>query len=198
MDGYSRLIAWLKVVLPLMALGILSTLFLLSRDKAPLAEIPFAQTDIEDRLRDQQITGSLFAGVTEGGDLINVTANKVLTNNGTVGENTAEALSAQIDTTGGTRINLKADVGRFSMSDGNTTLDGNVVITTSTGFEVYSDFMEAALSHLDVRSPGPVNAIGPFGTLTAGAMQLNEPEGKDSPHLLFTNGVELIYDPKEE
>ena len=197
MDGYSRLIACLKVLLPLMALGILSTLFLLSRDRTPVAEVPFAQAEIEERLRDQQITGSLFSGATQGGDLINVTATKVLTSNGTIGENTAESLSAQIDTTGGTRINLLADTGRFSLADGNTTLEGNVVITTSTGFEVTTDFLEAGLSQLDIRSPGPVNAIGPFGTLTAGAMQLNEPEGTQSPHLLFTNGVELIYRPEE-
>ena len=198
MDGYSRLIACLKVVLPLIALGILSTLFLLSRDRAPIAEVPFAKAEIEERLRDQQITGSLFSGVTEDGDLINVTATKVLTSNGKIGENTAKSLSAQINTTSGARFNLLADTGRFSLSDGNTTLEGNVVITTSTGFEVLSDFLEAALSQLDIRSPGPVNATGPFGTLTAGAMQLNKPEGMENPHLIFTNGVELVYRPEEK
>ena len=43
MDRYSRMIAFLKVLLPLMALALLSTLFLLSQNTEPMASIPFAE-----------------------------------------------------------------------------------------------------------------------------------------------------------
>ena len=198
MDGYSRLIAWLKVVLPLMALGLLSTLFLLSRETAPDATIPFAQTEIEERLRDQQVTGSFFSGTTEDGDQIVMTAERLRTADGQLGENEALNLTAQIDTTSATRINIRADLGRLSVQAGETVLEGNVRMRTSTGFTLNSALLTASLDHLDVKSPGPVDATSPFGTLEAGGMELNEPEGTESPHLFFTNGVKLVYEPKED
>ena len=54
MDRYSRMIVWLKVLLPLMALALLSTLFLLSRNVDPLASIPFAQAEIDERLKEKK------------------------------------------------------------------------------------------------------------------------------------------------
>ena len=47
MDRYSRMVAIFKVLLPLAALAILSTLFLLSRTIDPTTTIPFADQDFE-------------------------------------------------------------------------------------------------------------------------------------------------------
>ena len=41
---YSRMIAWLKILLPLAALVLLSTLFLFARPRNPIATLPFATT----------------------------------------------------------------------------------------------------------------------------------------------------------
>ena len=49
---HSRLVAILKVALPLIALALLSTLFLFSRKIDPEDAIPYATVDVEDRLRD--------------------------------------------------------------------------------------------------------------------------------------------------
>ena len=51
-DFHSRLVGWLKVVLPLAALAILSTLFLLADLIDPTAAIPYAEVDVEDLARD--------------------------------------------------------------------------------------------------------------------------------------------------
>ncbi len=45
-DRYSRMVALLKVSLPLIALGILSTLFLVSRAVDPPMTIPFADSEV--------------------------------------------------------------------------------------------------------------------------------------------------------
>ena len=74
MDRYSRTVAYLKVLLPLTALALLSTLFLISRGIDTEAVIPFAQKDIEERMRGQQLTAPFFSGTTSGGDEIMVTA----------------------------------------------------------------------------------------------------------------------------
>lgn len=195
MDGYSRLIAWLKVLLPLMALGLLSTLFLLSQNNEPIAQIPFAETEIRDRLASQQVTGPFFSGVTPAGDRMSISAARLLTYDGQVGENEIEDVSAQFDLVGGTRVILFSDAGTVSMAKSTASLSGNVVFTSSTGYKLTSALLEADMSQLYVRSPGPVQGNGPFGTLHAGTMTLFEPEGQESPYLLFTEGVKLVYQP---
>ena len=196
MDGYSRLIAWLRVVLPLMALAILSTLFLVSRSTEPATAIPFAESDIRDRLQSQQITRPVYSGTTSSGTRISFSAAKILTE-GKVGENDAEDISAHLDLAGGTRVTLLADRGTVSMSAGEVTLEGDVHMETSTGFVLNSAMIEAATAGYDIRSPGPVVGTGPFGRLDAGAMIIDHPDGEDRPHLLFTNGVRLVYQPQD-
>ena len=56
LDGWSRLVAALKVLLPLAALAILSTLFLVSNRINPEDALPYADVDVEARLREPRIT----------------------------------------------------------------------------------------------------------------------------------------------
>ena len=196
MDGYSRLIAWLRVLLPLMALGLLSTLFLISRNTEPGKAIPFAASDVRDRLESQQITSPFYSGTTSSGARISLSASKILTE-GVAGENDAEDISAHIDLVGGTRVILQSDRGTISMQKGEATLTGDVRMKTSTGYVMTSARIEAATEGYDIRSPGPVAGEGPLGTLDAGAMVIIRPEGQDNPHLIFTNGVRLVYQPQD-
>ena len=54
-DRHSRVVSWLKVLFPLIALALLSTLFLLSRAIDPGQAIPFAEKEVQDRRKHQQI-----------------------------------------------------------------------------------------------------------------------------------------------
>ena len=45
--GRTRIVRWLRVLLPLAALAILSTLFLFSRRPEEDSRIPYAQVDLE-------------------------------------------------------------------------------------------------------------------------------------------------------
>lgn len=196
MDSYSILVAWLKVLLPLMALLLLSTLFLLSRNIDPTATIPFADTEIKDRLSGQQITGPFFSGATDSGDLVTVSAGKMSTRTGL--KNEAEDFSARIDLTSGTWVTVRADRGQFDLASSQSDLAGNVVITTSSGYTLTSDALLANFDHLVLHSPGSVSGNGPIGVLDAGQMRLTGGSGDTNAQLLFTNGVKLIYDPKKK
>ena len=70
----SRLIAWLRVLLPLAALAILSTLFLLGRTPDPDDALPYAEVDAEDMVRDPRMTRPEFAGVSKSESEVTVTA----------------------------------------------------------------------------------------------------------------------------
>lgn len=196
MDSYSRLVAWLKVLLPLMALALLSTLFLLSRNISGTAAIPFAEKEIQERMRDQQVTGPIFSGATSSGDLITFTADTV--RRGTdAGVTEAENVDAQLDLASGTRVRFVADMGQLNMAAGTSALTGNVRITTSTGYDIASDRLTSSLRQLDVTSPDKVEGKGPIGQITAGSLHISA-TGNDGPaQMIFTNGVRLVYAPQK-
>jgi lipopolysaccharide export system protein LptC len=197
-DRYTRLVNWLKVLLPLTALGLLSTLFLLSRTIDPDAAIPFADKEIQDRLRDQIVTGPFYYGTTADGDEIAFSAETLTTPQGDVGANRAKKIDVVMDLNSGAQILLTSGIGNFDISKDTADLEGNVVITTSTGYQINSARMIAMMSQLDVRSPGPVQSVGPIGTLDAGSMVLSTPQQDGPAQLVFTNGVKLIYVPKQD
>ena len=195
MDRYSRMIAFLKVLLPLMALALLSTLFLLSRNTEPMASIPFAEAEVNERMRDQQITGPFFSGSTEQGDQISFSAGKIGVADGN-GQVTANDISAQIDLSSGARLVFFADLGEVDIANDTSILSGKVLITTSTGYKINSERLVSAMTSLNMESPDKIIAEGPLGTFSAGSMRLTFSEKTKFTQMIFTNAVKLIYDPK--
>jgi lipopolysaccharide export system protein LptC len=196
-DRYSRLISWLKVLFPLAALAILSTLFLLSRAIDPDAQIPFADKEIQDRLRDQQVTGPFFTGTTADGDQIMFSAEKLTTPEGQTGSNEAENIKTVVDLAQGDTVTLTAQRARFDLARDHAELTGEVLITTTSGYRVTSDLLTSAISSLSVNSPGRVSGETPAGTLDAGSMTLSVPQKGAGAQLVFTNGVKLVYTPQQ-
>ncbi len=193
-DPYSRMVGFLKVVLPLIALGLLSTLFLVSDRIEPGSSIPFAEGEITERITSQQVTAPLYTSATEDGDLITMRATQITQAAGE--RNQAESLSGRIELIGGSEVVLVADRGVFRMTESMADLSGNVLVESSTGYRMRTDHLITGLSTLDVTAPGEVLATGPAGTLTAGAMRITRDVGTGGAQLLFTGGVKLIYDPK--
>lgn len=195
-DRYSRMVAWLKVTLPLLALGLLSTLFLISRAVDPPAAIPFADTEVQKRLTNQQVTGPYYSGTTVDGDEIAFVADTVTTPDGKTGSNKAENVDVTIDLVGGTQVNVTADHADVRMIEDQTDLTGNVIVVTSKGYVMRSEMLEVRMSRMEITSPDHVTATTPIGDLEAGAMHAFTPEGTSDSHFLFTDGVKLLYQPQ--
>lgn len=194
MDRYSRLIAWLKVLLPLAALALLSTLFLLSRNIDAIGAIPFAETEIQDRLLGEQITEPFFSGTTRGGDQITFSARSVRLGDGH--SNRTEDLSVDIVLSSGASVALSSGLGSFDVPGAHLTLQGNVIIATSNGYNLTSDTLTTSFDELSIVSSGPVTGESPIGTLHAGKLRLERLPDSENVQLNFTNGVKLVYRPK--
>ncbi len=196
-DRYSRTISWLKVALPLTALAILSTLFLLSRAMNTQDAIPFADKEIQDRLRDQQITGPFFSGATPEGDMISFSAVKVITPGGRIGTNRAENILARIETAAGTKYVLQAKLAEVDIPADRAELKGTVSLKTSTGYEVRTDRLNARISRVELHAPDGIEADGPIGSLIAGNMSVKSPSAGENTQMLFSGGVKLVYTPNQ-
>ncbi|MFS4581720.1 LPS export ABC transporter periplasmic protein LptC [Phaeobacter sp. C3_T13_0] len=196
MDGYSRLVAYLKVLLPLMALALMSTMFLISRGVNTDAVIPFAQQDLEDRTRGQQITAPFFSGTTAQGDEIMVTA-AIARPGGSGKPATAVNLEAEIRMIDGGRIMLNSETGSLRPDKDMASFRGDVEILTNDGLRITTQELNTTLSAVQADSPGPIQAAGAIGDLTAGAMQIDTKTEGGPVHMVFNNGVKLLYDPQQ-
>ncbi|MDE4062455.1 LPS export ABC transporter periplasmic protein LptC [Phaeobacter gallaeciensis] len=194
MDRYSRTVAYLKVLLPLAALALLSTLFLISRGVDTEAVIPFAQKEIEERMRGQQVTRPFFSGTTAQGDEIMVMASVAQPNSGSGGA-TATNLQAEIRMAEGGRMTLVSDSGAVHPDQGLARFSGNVKLTSADGMTVETELLETALDGVRAESPGPVHATGALGVLTAGQMLVTAKTEGGPVQMVFKNRVKLVYDP---
>jgi len=193
-DRYSRFVSLLRVVLPLAALALLSTLFLLSRNVDTEAVIPFGEAEIETRTRAQQITAPFFSGVTPKGDEISLAA--TVARPGTDGSPAgAEDVIAILRMQDGTRLNMSSARATFDMQDQSASLLGNVVIQSSIGYRLTTAILNTAINRIDAATPGIVEGTGPIGALHAGRMRITSDTETGDLHLFFTNGVKLIYEP---
>ncbi|MDJ0821383.1 MAG: LPS export ABC transporter periplasmic protein LptC [Paracoccaceae bacterium] len=191
---YSQTIAWLKIVLPIVALGLLSTLFLLSRDREPLEDVPFAVALSEGQTASEQVGSPYYAGTTDNGEVLSLTAGSARP----LGDEVeADNVEARIVLTDGSQIGMTSNAALLSNPDQTVRLDGAVRIESSTGYVMETQSLTAALDRVEAESAGPVSARGPAGTLTAGKMRITPIGETDDVQILFTEGVNLIYDPKQ-
>jgi lipopolysaccharide export system protein LptC len=191
---HSRLVFWLKIVLPILALAILSTMFLFARRIDFEGALPYAEVDIDALANDPRLTRPEFSGMTDDGAAITVAAATARPGKTANDPMTADEVIAVYQSESGKRITIQARTGSFGNAGNSLTLTGDVVVATSDGYHLRSQEMVSALDATEVTSEGPVNGTGPFGQLEAGGMKLSG--ASDDQTVVFNNGVRLIYQPK--
>jgi lipopolysaccharide export system protein LptC len=194
-DFHSRMVGWLKVGLPLAALAILSTLFLLADRIDPNAAIPYAEVDVEDLARDPRMSAPTYAGTTSDGTGITVSA--IEARPAADGTNAvADGISALIETPDGARIDIAAT--RVELDEGakKIVLEGGVTLMTSTGYAIRTEGLSARLDRTGMESTSPVQVTAPMGQLDAEGFSLQQDANDPSAYLLvFKGGVKLVYQP---
>lgn len=195
-DIHSRLIGWLKIVLPLAALAILSTLFLVARTIDPEDAIPYADVDVSERLAEPRMTDPTYAGVTDDGAALSLEADEARPQGDTAKSGSAKALIGMLETPDGARTDLAADAAQIDNDGRQITLTGGVDVTSTSGWRVQTEVLRADMDQTDIWALAPVTATGPAGIVTADTMQLSEDTLRPGQYLLVFNGaVKLIYTP---
>ena len=196
-DGFhSRLVAWLKILLPLVALALLSTLFLLSQGRNQASDgLTFAQLDLQERAREEVITKPRFSGASANGHLISFVAEAAKPDPEANHLAYAQTLSATINLTSGTKITFAAGAAEMNTMEEVADLSDGVTIISSTGYNVQSDTLRTLMADVGAETFGPVTGIGPPGRIDAGKLLLTSDPTTGEVQLLFTNGVKLLYHP---
>ena len=194
-DTHSRAVAWLKVALPLAALAMLSTLFLLADRIDPDAALPYAQVDVEDRARAPRMTTPTYAGITSDGAALTLTADEARPAS-EAAKAEAQGMVLVLETPDGGRTDLVSASAVIDDLSGRIVMSGGVEITTSTGYRITTAGMMANLDRSGLESTGPVKADAPAGDLVADKMTLRQDNLTPGGYLLvFKGAVKLIYQP---
>jgi len=195
-NAYTRFITLAKIGLPLAALALLSTLFLISRNIDPTESIPYATVDVEELVREPRVTAPNYSGVTTDGTAIAVQAETARPDPDNPDRASADVVTARLDFADGSSADIASAEGTVDTDEGLAYLEGGVVIDTSTGYRITTEALTTALERTSVVAESTVEATGPLGRLTAGRMQIDEDEEAPGQYVLvFKGGVKLVYEP---
>lgn len=174
-----RALRWAKLVLPVLALVLLSTLFMVLGTRNPSSPPGLQPEDLRaEGARIESAAREMLADRERG--------NRAL----------AEGLSLDLQAPGGMRISLSALGGDIRLADDRAEFWDGVEIATSTGYRLRAERLKAKLDTLEVESVGPVAGEGPAGRLTAESMRVQPDRSGNNAHVLvFKGSVRLIYVP---
>lgn len=194
-DRHTRLVGWLKVALPLAALAILSTLFLVARRIDPEAALPYAEVDVEDLAREPRMTAPTYAGTTEDGAALTLSATEARPEaEGAPAK--AAGLRLELATPDGGRTELLAASAVMDDASRQVLLSGGVTLTTATGYRLETAEVAAKLDRTGLESRAPVVATGPAGEIRADGMVLGQDNRTPGSYVLvFKGSVRLVYQP---
>ena len=191
-----------RLVLPLGAIALLSTVFLFSRSIDPQRAVELANIDVAELAREPRIGAARFAAVTPDETAMTVTAESV--RSGQVLQQNAPLLlslenPAGVLTFASERlVEFRGQKGRIDQAEDLIRLDGDVRLETSDGYSAHMPELLAALSKTHIKGIGGVIAEGPPGEISADFVELMPSPANPGGYLLaFRGNVRLLYVPED-
>lgn len=195
-NRYSQLVGWAKIVLPLCALALLSTLFLFARKQAEPAEILLSE--VEAIAREQRLSAPRFSGVTDDGAVVVVSARSAQPDPDNSSTIKIDGIRLRMDNPDGSHVEVTGTEGEVAEGARIARFLGLARLVTSTGFEMETNGLIARLDTGLVTTDGLLEIRAPFGELTAGGVEFEVTRENKAQQMLFTGGVKLIYRPQQQ
>lgn len=190
-DFYSSFVTLAKIALPLLALALLSTLFLLARQDSDGTDIPYSDVELQDIVEGQRIAQPDFQSVLSDGSEINMVAESARPDILKPSVFHATEIVGEIVAPDGEVIAWQSAEGVFDSSENTLALQGGLRIRHSSGFELTAPGADADLEGRRAVTTGASLITGPDLWLKA-----DKAEGTQSPEVVvFTGNVKLIYTP---
>ena len=191
---YSQVVGWAKILLPLCAIGLLSTLFLLARSTTEPNEIVLEQ--VEAIAREQRLSAPEFSGLTDDGAVIVISASTARPDTTRPDTISIDDVRLRMDNADGSNVEITATMGEIDGRAGIASLLGLARLVTSSGYEMETNGLIAELDTGLVTTDGLLEIHAPFGQLTAGKVTFQMASEGISQEMLFTDGVRLLYTPQ--
>ncbi len=195
-DPYSRLVTILKVLLPLIAIGLLSSLFLVQNDNGSGGEITFSAGDLEDLGSGLRVSNPVFSGSSRNADRFRFQADLVVPDAIPPQRADITGLAGEVAFVDGGRLDLVSRRGALDIPAQTLDLEGAVRIETADGYRMETEALRIDLGAGSLSTAVPVTVTGTGGRIEAGDLTVT-PTGDttENRRFLFGNGVRVLYDP---
>ena len=193
---YSRWVGILKIGLPLIAVGLLSTVFLVQREDTFEGGLVFTKVDLATLGDGLTISNPRFSGLTDAGDTFTLSAARAVPDSSRPKIVEMTDISADYSQSGGMSVTATAAQGVALMVEQTLELAGGLTALTNTDYEFNAEGGLFDLRSGAFESAGQVRIIGPGQQLIAGKMRVTTPDNGDNQIFLFENGVRMTYDPQ--
>lgn len=192
----------LRLVLPLGALVLLSTVFLVSRSIDPQRAVELADMDVAELTREPRIGTARIAGVTEENTALMIHADAVrsvsdLQQSGPV-HLALTAPKGTLNFSSGRIALFQSEIGELDQGRDQVVMRGGVLLETSDGYRLNMSELVARLQSTHIRGRGGIEGDAPAGSITADSLELTTKTGETGGYLLaFSGNVRLIYLPDD-
>ncbi len=191
--GYSRFIYFLKILLPLIAIALLATVFLATKERGLEGGLSFSKIDMLALESGIRITKPRFSGSNATGDSYYFSADLVLPDAPNPSQLKVDGISGEIQFAQGTSVQITAQKAEYEVAARKLRMAEGVSIVFSDGLSVKTDGLVAELGLGRFLTDGAVTATSPMGDIAAGLLRIEteKHDGEENRMIWFENGVKL-------
>lgn len=197
-NRYTRFVTLAKIVLPLIAVALLSSLFLVARAPDTTTEIPYSESELAEIIRGERVQAPEYRGVLKTGAAIALDADSARPDPDSPDRTLAQVIRMTLLDESGEQIVINAGEGALDAAEERAIGGQGLQITHSDGFVMKSWSGWALLDGTRAETDGAVTVTMDKIDLAAGRMIFRQnPDGSDQL-LVFTDGVKLVYGPRSQ
>ena len=193
---YSRLVTWMKITLPLLALAGIAVFYISTRHTGELDEI-FSAQDLATLGAGLKLESPSFAGITRRGERYAISAEWAVPDSAVPTYVELERPKGEIELQGRGWVTVTATTGRLHRGEKVLVLKDEVILRTEDGYHLTTDQLHFALGTQVTYAPGAISGTGPNGQIEAGSMRLvpADPDTGTGTQIWFENRVRLVLSP---
>ncbi len=194
--SYSRMVSWLKILLPLIALTVLGTVFLFNSEDSFEAGFTFSRADIETLESGSFIKNPQVNGITKKGEPFHLLADTIRPMDTDDSLFVITNLDVEFQFSTGTWAKVTSGSALMDVSAQTVWFENGGQLETSDGNVAVVDTLHLLMGSGELQGSGIV-AEGPLGQVSAENFRIESNDGENRV-LWFENNVRMRYDLQNE
>ncbi len=184
---YSYIVRFLRLALPLVAIGIVGLLLSWARIQETLAPIP-DKAAVPQTVGKNELLNPRFESTDEKSQPFTITASRAVQSANDPSVILLDSPMADVTMTDGTWLAAEANHGEYRQDTERLLLEGKVKLFHDQGYEMKTEKLLVNLKDREAWSDTDIYGQGPAGTLEATGMKAHA----DASQLIFTGPVRLV------
>lgn len=194
---YTRAVRATKLVLPVVALGLLALLVLLARQAPEGEPLRFVSGELGELAENQQLGRPRHAAMTDDGGELTITADQFVPDPARDRVTLGREMAATLAMPDGAVYDITSLSGELDEPAMLSTLRDDVVIVSSEGLVMRTDALRMRTDRSYLETLAPVRIDSDTGYLEADRMEVfTTPGAERQTRIVFTGAVRLLYTPE--